>query len=86
MEEADKLCDRIAIIDRSSIIALDTPQNLKNELGGENIIIESSDNDLLANKLSEVELADNIFPIEQVWRAIKEKNHINRLQMHRKTN
>ena len=46
MEEADKLCDRIAIIDKSRIIAMDTPQNLKNELGGETILIHSSDNDL----------------------------------------
>ncbi|OPX69442.1 MAG: Trehalose/maltose import ATP-binding protein MalK [Methanoregulaceae archaeon PtaB.Bin056] len=29
MEEADYLCDRIAIIDRGKIIALDTPANLK---------------------------------------------------------
>lgn len=65
MEEADKLCDRIAIIDRSSIIALDTPKNLKNELGGETIIIETSDNDILANKLSELELADNIFKTDK---------------------
>lgn len=64
MEEADKLCDRIAIIDRSKIIALDTPENLKNELGGETIIIESSDNDLLSSKLEEVKLVDNILKTE----------------------
>lgn len=29
MEEADQLCDRIAIIDNGKIIALDTPENLK---------------------------------------------------------
>jgi len=29
MLEADKLCDRIAIIDGGSIVALDTPENLK---------------------------------------------------------
>lgn len=29
MEEADQLCDRIAIIDHGKIIALDTPRNLK---------------------------------------------------------
>ncbi len=60
MEEADKLCDRIAIIDRSKIIALDTPENLKDQLGGETIVIESSDNDLLSRKLQEVKLADSI--------------------------
>jgi len=29
MEEADRLCDRIAIIDEGKIIALDTPEGLK---------------------------------------------------------
>ena len=29
MEEADRLCDRIGIIDQGRIIALDTPENLK---------------------------------------------------------
>lgn len=35
MEEADFLCDRIAIIDGGKIIALDTPENLKNSIKGE---------------------------------------------------
>ncbi|CAG0996668.1 Linearmycin resistance ATP-binding protein LnrL [Flavobacteriales bacterium] len=39
MEEADKLCDRIAIIDNGEIVALDTPQNLKNSLGGDVITL-----------------------------------------------
>ncbi|MCE5214923.1 MAG: ATP-binding cassette domain-containing protein [Methanobacterium sp.] len=64
MEEADKLCDRIAIIDRSKIIALDTPGNLKDELGGETIIIESSDNDLLSAKIKETDLADKMMKTE----------------------
>lgn len=32
MEEAEKLCDRVAIMDKGKIIALDTPQNLVNQL------------------------------------------------------
>ncbi|MFN2198007.1 MAG: ABC transporter ATP-binding protein, partial [Anaerolineales bacterium] len=31
MEEADQLCDRVAILDRGSIAALDTPENLKRQ-------------------------------------------------------
>lgn len=31
MQEADELCDRIAIINKGHIVALDTPENLKNE-------------------------------------------------------
>jgi ABC-2 type transport system ATP-binding protein len=33
MEEANRLCDRVAIIDGGQIIALDTPHNLKSQLG-----------------------------------------------------
>lgn len=43
MEEADRLCDRIAIIDQGSIIALDTPENLKNGIGGDIITISTPD-------------------------------------------
>ena len=34
MEEAQRLCDRVAIIDRGQIIALDSPKNLIRGLGG----------------------------------------------------
>jgi len=39
MEEAEKLCDRIAIIDHGKIIALDTPENLKHGLGGDIVML-----------------------------------------------
>jgi ABC-2 type transport system ATP-binding protein len=39
MEEADKLCERIAIIDHGRIKALDTPENLKDGLGGDVVIL-----------------------------------------------
>jgi ABC-2 type transport system ATP-binding protein len=35
MEEADRLCDRVAIIDRGRIVVLDSPKNLKMNLGGD---------------------------------------------------
>jgi len=41
MEEADYLCNRIAIIDKGRIIALDTPQNLKGLVGTDVISIET---------------------------------------------
>lgn len=34
MEEAEELCDRIAIMDEGEIVALDTPENLINDLLG----------------------------------------------------
>ena len=39
MEEADELSDRIAIIDHGKIIAMDTPENLKNNLEDTNAIL-----------------------------------------------
>ena len=41
MEEADMLCDRIAIIDKGKIVALDTPMGLKAALGGDIIRIKT---------------------------------------------
>jgi len=43
MEEADRLCNRIAIIDHGKIIALDTPANLKDGIGGDVVTITSPD-------------------------------------------
>ena len=43
MEEADQLCDRVAIIDRGELKVLDTPQNLKARLGGDVITIGLAD-------------------------------------------
>ncbi len=35
MEEADRLCDRLAIIDHGRVVALDSPENLKHVVGGD---------------------------------------------------
>jgi ABC-2 type transport system ATP-binding protein len=43
MEEADILCDRIGIIDKGRIVALDTPAGLKASLGGDIIRIKTKD-------------------------------------------
>ena len=38
MEEADQLCDRVAIMDHGRILALDTPAALKRSVGAEEIV------------------------------------------------
>ena len=38
MEEADKLCDRIAIVDHGCLVALGTPLELKNSVAGANVV------------------------------------------------
>jgi ABC-2 type transport system ATP-binding protein len=38
MEEADRLCQRVAIMDHGHILALDTPEGLKRTVGGDAIV------------------------------------------------
>ena len=38
MEEADKLCDRIAIVDHGTLVALGTPSELKHSVPGANVV------------------------------------------------
>ena len=51
MDEAE-VADRISIIDRGRIIALDTPDRLKDSLGGDVVTIVAQDNDAAAEELS----------------------------------
>jgi len=50
MEEAELLCDRVAIMDEGQIIALDTPQNLINTLGTGliNVGVKEMDEEMMA--------------------------------------
>lgn len=38
MDEADRLCDRIAIVDHGKLVALDTPRALKSSIPGSSVI------------------------------------------------
>src|SRR5450759_3592059 len=53
MEEAEH-CDRIAIIDLGKIIALDTPEKLKDEVGGDIIKIKTENDDDAEKELREM--------------------------------
>jgi ABC-2 type transport system ATP-binding protein len=44
MDEADKLCDRIAIVDHGDLVALDSPLKLKASIPGSNILEASFSN------------------------------------------
>ena len=43
LDEANQLCDRIAIIDHGNIVALGTPKELKREVSGETVRIETEE-------------------------------------------
>ncbi len=44
MDEADRLCNRIAIVDHGKLVALDTPEALKASVPGSNVIEAQFDN------------------------------------------
>jgi ABC-2 type transport system ATP-binding protein len=46
MEEADELCDRLAIMDHGRILALDTPAGLKQSVGADSIVVVDATGDL----------------------------------------
>ena len=63
MEEADSLCDRIGIIDHGKIQVIDTPKNMKNDLGNEiiSLVIESNNNsDSFLLELKKIEFIKKI--------------------------
>src|SRR3984885_14295972 len=71
MDEADKLCDRIAIIDHGKMVALDSPLKLKASIPGKNILEVSFSGapqnwlETLKNlpEVAEVKAEENIFRI-----------------------
>lgn len=52
MDEAE-YCDRIAIIDHGQIVALDTPDNLKDSLGGDVVTLQAEDTQEAVAELKE---------------------------------
>lgn len=60
MEEADSLCDRVAIIDQGKIIVMDAPDSLKEKVGGDIVYLKTTIADI--KKLREIE---EISKIEQ---------------------
>lgn len=61
MEEADRLCDRIAIIDRGKIRAIDTPARLKQDMGGDLITFAlAGTEESIRNALSAIASLPNV--------------------------
>jgi ABC-2 type transport system ATP-binding protein len=52
MEEAER-CDRLAILSEGRLVALGTPAELKSEIGGDVILLETNDPESLARKIRE---------------------------------
>jgi ABC-2 type transport system ATP-binding protein len=74
MDEADKLCDRIAIIDHGKLAALDSPLKLKASIPGKNIL-EVSFSDVPATWLDSVKSLPDVADV-------KVEDHIFRISSH----
>jgi ABC-2 type transport system ATP-binding protein len=55
LEEADSLCDRVAIIDHGKIVVVGTPEDLKHSLGGDIITIGIKEDSDVADLIAKVE-------------------------------
>ncbi|MEX2705019.1 MAG: ATP-binding cassette domain-containing protein [Candidatus Freyrarchaeum guaymaensis] len=60
MEEADRLCDRVAIIDFGKIKVEGSPSELKNSLGGDVITVKTKELDKLAEIMSEYDFVKDV--------------------------
>jgi len=64
LEEADNLCDRVAIIDHGTIVALDTPLQLNRQIGGESITVDFNTADncrLMADTFKKIAFVQKVF-------------------------
>jgi len=64
MEEADKLCDRVGIIDYGKIQVIDTPEIMKNAMGNDMISFSLIDGiakqDELINRIKQIEFVNQV--------------------------
>jgi len=73
MEEADQLCDRVAIMDHGRILALDTPASLKRSVGADTVVHVTAEGDLdglaslLAASVEGATKADVVEGVVQVY-------------------
>jgi ABC-2 type transport system ATP-binding protein len=64
MEEADKLCDRIAIVDHGKLVALGTPMELKHSVPGSNVVEIRFDHDSGGQWKQRLESLDGVTSVQ----------------------
>lgn len=72
MEEAERLCDRVAIIDQGRIVALDTPSALQQSIGGGMVIVGVPDG-VPADLDTELQAAPSVSGVSRIDHQIKVK-------------
>lgn len=95
MDEAEKLCDRIAIIDNGKIVVLDTPDNLKKIIGGDVVTMKTESPDIDAVKkfdfVKKVERLDGVVKLtvidasKHLPEILNEIGHVDSVEVHTPT-
>ena len=76
MDVAERLCDRVAIIDHGRIVALDSPENLIRSLGAENRVVFTVEGAFEPGRLSSL---DGVTRIEEIGERIIVYGHGDKL-------
>ena len=76
LEEADALCDRIAIIDHGKIIATGTPSELKDSIGGDIITLSIKENADVSEVIRSVENVKEVINENGVYRVKAEYGEV----------
>lgn len=73
MEEADKLCDKIAIFNQGQIVKTDSPKNLKRELKADTITLTVDDIDKFCKAVEDLEFIREIFVVDHEIKLMVER-------------
>lgn len=77
MDEAQRLCDRVAIIDRGKVIALGTPEELIARVGGHDVVeFAANDEHLTAGELHSLPGVAGVRGLEDGWALAVEELHV----------
>ncbi|NYB27729.1 MAG: ATP-binding cassette domain-containing protein [Methanobacteriaceae archaeon] len=73
MEEADQLCDEVAIINQGQIIKSDSPINLKRELKADTITVKVDKPELFTEKVKTLDYVQKVFEDDSTIKLMVER-------------
>ncbi len=76
MDEAERLCDRVGIVDRGKMIALGTPKELIASLGGEQVVEFASDRAVDENALGSLRGVRAVRRVADSWALTVDEVHV----------
>ena len=76
MDEAERLCDRVAVVDHGKVIALDTPRALIASLGGQEVVEFAASGALDSTMLGRLPGVRGTRPVMDGWALTVEEVHV----------